>query len=887
MRASKHLSVKSKLALSFLAVALIPLILLTLVNKQINQQSLTQNANQALLAAATETALNLDSLFKANLDAVRVEAQLPTLARYLNLLNSQRQGSRPEAEVSAVFRALSRRDPLNILSYSLLDLEGRNVMDTNLLEIGLDKSDQDYFQKTLQTGLPYISPMRAPKVVNDPASLYFSSPIWDAKGKIVGVLAVRYNATAVQQLIAQSNDLAGSKSFAILLDENHIRLAHGTNANLMFEPLVPLSPGKLKELIAAARLPNLDRKEPTSQLFDFEKALNKATCTQSSCPPIYLTTRLVNNSTHLYSLAVTRLKIQPWLIAFAQPQEVFLAPIEAQFYTALLLSSGIGLVAIAIAFFMGYQFAQPLVYLTNKVTQFTAGNLNVRAKIRSRDEMGVLASSFNTMAEQVGKLLQGLEERTNQLETSQNITFAISELLKVIREPNQLLQAATALLQSRFKLYQVQIYLLDEKNQQLFVQQRVCQTDDETKPNPLFIPLNCEQNSIAKAAHTLELVSISHINPTTDQIQQQGISALTRTQVAVPLISRSTLLGVLDIQDNQPERFSQNDLETFKTLAGQIATALENAHLFEALQQTEAQYRDKAVQLQQTLDKLQKMQAQLVHSEKMSGLGQLVAGVAHEINNPVNFIQGNLLYAREYSLNLLRLLQLYQTHYPNPPTDLQTELGLIDLEFIKEDLTKLLQSMSIGTDRIYAIVKSLRSFSRLDEAEVKAVDIHEGIDSTLVILGNRFQAKGNYPEIQVIKEYGNLPLVECYAGQLNQVFMNILTNAIDAFEEVFDSELKNPSSTQFLPTITIQTEVVDSQGVRVVFSDNGSGMSEYVCQHLFDPFFTTKPVGKGTGMGMSISYQIITEKHKGMLLCISSPGKGTKLVIEIPIKQQY
>ncbi|HLO85293.1 MAG TPA: ATP-binding protein [Nostocaceae cyanobacterium] len=288
--------------------------------------------------------------------------------------------------------------------------------------------------------------------------------------------------------------------------------------------------------------------------------------------------------------------------------------------------------------------------------------------------------------------------------------------------------------------------------------------------------------------------------------------------------------------------------------------------------------------LKATLKKLHQTQAQMVQSEKMSALGQMVAGIAHEINNPINFIHGNLKHLDEYSQDLLRLLQSYQEHYPNPPETLQAELDEIELDFVNQDLVKVIQSMRTGTGRIQEIVKSLRNFSRLDEAEFKEVDIHEGIDNTLMILQHRLKAKSDFPEIQVIKEYAQLPLVECYAGQLNQVFMNLLANAIDALEEarqgyLFSQIIDKPS------IITIGTEMYDQDSIRITIADNGVGIPEDIITKLFDPFFTTKPIGKGTGLGLSISYQIITEKHRGRLWCDSKIGEGSKFMIEIPIRQ--
>ena len=312
-----------------------------------------------------------------------------------------------------------------------------------------------------------------------------------------------------------------------------------------------------------------------------------------------------------------------------------------------------------------------------------------------------------------------------------------------------------------------------------------------------------------------------------------------------------------------------------------------------ALRRSEAQSRNQAEQLEQALHTLQQTQAQLVQTEKMSTLGQLVAGVAHEINNPVGFIYSNLTHADRYTNNLLRLIHSYQKYYDQPVPEVQAEMEAVDLDFMMADFPKILASMRLGAERIRQIVLSLRNFSRLDRVERQPADLHEGLDSTLLLLRHRLKEAAGHPEIRVIKEYGELPLVPCYAGPSNQVFMNLLSNAIDALEEsVISCQSSSVSRTTqrttdtgqwTTPTIWIRTRVVDSNWVMIQIADNGPGMTEAVHSKLFEPFFTTKPAGKGTGLGLSISYQIVVEKHDGQLKCVSTPGQGTEFTIKLPI----
>ncbi len=355
-----------------------------------------------------------------------------------------------------------------------------------------------------------------------------------------------------------------------------------------------------------------------------------------------------------------------------------------------------------------------------------------------------------------------------------------------------------------------------------------------------------------------------------DNLEQFQIHAF----VLAPIFVGHKLWGLLTTYQHSGSRQWQDfEVNFFSQIAAQIGVALQQAELL-------AQTKHQAEQLAQALEELQQTQAQLIQTEKMSSLGQLVAGVAHEINNPINFIYANLSPVFEYAKGLLSMLALYQQQYPNPSREICDLAKGVDLEFIAEDLPKILSSLKVGSDRIRLIVLSLRNFSRLDEAQMKQVDIHEGIDSTLLILQHRLKAAPNSRGVEVVKEYDKLPLVECYAGQLNQVFMNVLSNAIDALEQSLE---KKPGEISDRPQIRIITEVINNDQVVIRIADNGSGIPEDIKTRIFDPFFTTKPVGKGTGLGLSISYQIVVNKHGGVFKCNSQPKSGTEFWIQIPI----
>ena len=465
-------------------------------------------------------------------------------------------------------------------------------------------------------------------------------------------------------------------------------------------------------------------------------------------------------------------------------------------------------------------------------------------------------------------------------------------------------------------------------------------------PKNILAPLLLGQDIIRiddlnYAPISTEEISTEEISPMRELHRRWGYTAI----LALPIRTGEAEIGVVSCGHCSGARpWSDDEVGMIRAIADQVAIAISQASLYAQAQIAAREAQERAEQLKQTLSQLQHTQAQLLHSEKMSSIGQLVAGVAHEINNPVSFIYGNLPHAKGYMEDLLTLVQLYRECYPEPESEIQAEIEACELDFMIKDLPKVFSSIEIGADRIRSIVLALRNFSRLQEADRKPADLHEGLDNTLLILKHRLNSSSDFDSqqpdavaIKTIKEYGALPKVECYPGQLNQVFMNIIGNAIDVLSENGESgigyeelgignwelgighrasgiehtdkakqnaQLKSQNSkvkgqkskvksqrsklsvmpNSPFPTIRISTEMVGDGMVAIRITDNGPGMNEEVRKKIFDPFFTTKAVGSGTGLGLSISYQIVVEKHCGSLRCVSAPGQGAEFIIELPVR---
>ncbi|MEM9451186.1 MAG: ammonium transporter [Cyanobacteria bacterium P01_E01_bin.6] len=462
------------------------------------------------------------------------------------------------------------------------------------------------------------------------------------------------------------------------------------------------------------------------------------------------------------------------------------------------------------------------------------GNLNLRIKADTFTPVGQIARRYN-------RVISNLENITARTDA---IVKTALDVILTVSKPDLIIQTASPAVQSLFGYGESQ---LSGK----FLTQLVRVTSCVNSRTSRTVELDLLQTSLMRAHHE---------GTPYEFVGQRRSGGTFPVEVTVS-----------EVQTSQ---------ENFYTLILRDISIRKQAEA--AIQHAEVQDK-KSRQLEQALMALKRTQTQLVQSEKMSSLGTLVAGVAHEINNPVNFISGNLEYADQALRDLLDLLMLYQEQYPQPSEQIYQQITSMDLAFLKQDIPDLFESMQEGTERIQEIVSALRVFSRLDESGVKDSDIHQGIDSTLKILRTRLKDSPDRPAIRVIKTYSTLPSVHHYPGQLNQVFMNILSNAIDALEEhnvnrTYDEIEASPNK------IWIRTELSSANWVHIFISDNGPGIPRDIQDHLFDPFFTTKPVGKGTGLGLSISHRIVSETHNGQLSCESTPGKGTTFIIQIPVK---
>jgi len=570
------LSLRTKLIFAFLVVTLVPIAIVSYLNIRNTTQALQDAAQVKLVGAAQVTADQIDAFFNDTLNTVRVKAQDPAIVSYLLLPSAQRVGSPEEVAIKKLLNAYSREDPLYVNSIGVIDTKGRSLIDTSQAEIGVDKSDRSYFQQPMSTGLPYFTELTFSKVTGKP-SLYFASPVRNpANGKIIGVFRIRYDAVILQSIIAKNNNLAGTDSIPVLLDENHVRLAQGAVPSLNYKTVVPLSKERLAELQSIDRLPPGTAEELSTNLPEYEAGLNNI-----EKQPFFNANLSINEQdTVTATTTAVKLNSVPWVVTFGQDQNVYLAPVNAQVRNSLILAILLTVVAILIGFLVAQSLTGPLARLTTVAEQIAGGDIQVQAKVESRDEIGTLAGSFNTMTAQLREFITSLEERvaarTKDLETVAEVGTATATIL----ESGRLLQEVVDLTKERFNLYHSHIYLLDENGNNLVLTAGAGEPGRIMVSEGRTIPLDREQSLVARAAREQKGVTVNDVTQSPDFLPNPLLPD-TRSELAVPMIVGGKVIGVFDIQSEQIGRFTDSDINIQTTLAAQLATSIQNVRSFE------------------------------------------------------------------------------------------------------------------------------------------------------------------------------------------------------------------------------------------------------------------------------------------------------------------
>lgn len=580
-------TLRTKIIVSFLFISLTPLFTIAILNNFSSKAALSEGASQALFAAASQTEDSIKDFLNANAAAVRTESQLPSLVEYLQLHPDEREGSILEDQVSDTLRTLSTKDEGQISSYALLDLNGNNLVDTDFLDIGTNKSDREYFIQAISMGDSFTSPVEI-SVRSGRPSIYFSNVVTNSTAEVVGVLRVRFNASVLQNLIVRSNNLIGQDSFGVLFDENFLHLAHGIAPETMFQTVSPLEDSLFQELKDARRMPDLPSEELFLDLPDLEEQLIKAV--ESEDGVVFFTAEDVATGDRKNQAVVIAFQDPPWLLTFFQPQDVFLNPVLAQTNTTILLSIVVSGIVVALAIFIAQILTRPIARLTKVATIISEGNLEARAAVETNDEIGFLAEAFNGMTEQISELVsnledqvldrtQALEKRAIRLQTAaESARDATSE-----QELSELINQAVNIICERFNFYHVGIYLLDDRAEYAILRAGSNESGESLVNSKHRVIKNSESNVGYVAMVGVEKLASTEKLETS--IDVHALLPETRSQMVLPLKIGELILGVLDIQSSDPRAFDESDFAIFRTLADQLAIAIQKTSLREEVEQ--------------------------------------------------------------------------------------------------------------------------------------------------------------------------------------------------------------------------------------------------------------------------------------------------------------